>query len=342
MRTLGAAALLLCALAIPDRPAISQQPCGPGKLGVARTAAIDTTGGALFGSQYQARMAKPLLADGEVVLTFDDGPSRGYTRSILETLASQCTKATFFLVGRMALSDPQTVKELVAQGHTVGTHTWSHAKLVSLADDKARTEIELGFSAVQQALGRPISPFFRFPYLRGSSFSLQHLNGRHIAIFSIDIDSRDFETRDATLLHQHVVADVKAKRKGIILFHDIHASTVRALPLILADLKALGFRVVHLKAKTGVKTVPEYDKLAQQEVARRRLIIARSPLAKRAITWPMGGGVPAPAPDAKDTKAAKQPEEAKPTEGATPTATEATAPPTPKTDWTADLWSRTQ
>jgi peptidoglycan-N-acetylglucosamine deacetylase len=342
MRTIGAAALLLCVLAVPHRPAISQEPCGPGKLGVARTATIDTTSGAHFGSQYQGRKTKPLLAEGEVVLTFDDGPSRAYTRPILETLAAHCTKATFFMVGRMALTDPAMVKVVAAQGHTVGAHTWSHARVVDLADDKAQTEIELGFSAVQQALGRPISPFFRFPYLRDSSFSLQHLDGRHIAIFSIDIDSRDFETRDAALLHARVIAGVTAKRKGIILFHDIHASTVRALPLILADLKSLGFRVVHLTAKTGVKTVPEYDKLAQQELARRRLTIARSPLAKRAITWPMGG-----LPDPKaGTKDAKQPKEAKLTEDAVATtpdpAASSPAPPAPKADWATDLWSKMQ
>jgi peptidoglycan/xylan/chitin deacetylase (PgdA/CDA1 family) len=339
MRTVGAAALLLCALAAPY-PAISHESCGPEKLGVARTVSIDTTGGAHFGSQYQGRRARTLLADGEVVLTFDDGPSRGYTRSILETLAAHCTKATFFMVGRMALSDPQMVKEVAARGHTVGAHTWSHAKLSNLADDKAQTEIELGFSAVQEALGRPISPFFRFPYLRGSSFSIQRLNDRHIAIFSIDIDSRDFETRDAGLLRERVRAGVTARRKGIILFHDIQASTVRALPLILADLKALGFRVVHVTAKAGAKTVPEYDKLAQEELTRRRVTIARSPLAKRAITWPIAGGVPEP--KAK-TKGAEPPKDAKVTEGAASTSPDATdpAPPAPKTDWTSDLWSQT-
>jgi peptidoglycan/xylan/chitin deacetylase (PgdA/CDA1 family) len=169
MRTIGAAALVLCVLAAQHRPAIGQEACGPDKLGVARTATIDSAGGPHFGSRYHDRKTKPLLADGEVVLTFDDGPSRAYTRSILETLAAHCTKATFFMVGRMALADPDTVKEVAAKGHTVATHTWSHVRLAGLADDKAETEIELGLSAVQQALGRPIAPFFRFPYLRHSA-----------------------------------------------------------------------------------------------------------------------------------------------------------------------------
>src|SRR5687767_8381351 len=98
MRTIGAAALLLCALAIQHQPAIGQEACGPDKLGVARTAAIDAASGPHFGLQYHSRKMKPLLADGEVVLTFDDGPARSSTRAILETLASHCTKATFFMV----------------------------------------------------------------------------------------------------------------------------------------------------------------------------------------------------------------------------------------------------
>jgi peptidoglycan/xylan/chitin deacetylase (PgdA/CDA1 family) len=339
MRTIGAAALLLCVLAVQHRPAIGQEACGPDKLGVARTATIDAAGGPHFGMQYNSRKAKPLLADGEVVLTFDDGPARGSTRAILETLASHCTKATFFMVGRMALSDPETVKEVAAQGHTVAAHTWSHVKLDGLAEDKVQTEIELGFSAVQQALGRPVAPFFRFPYLRDSAFSLRHLDGRQIATFSIDIDSRDFEIRDAAALHQRVIADVKSRRKGIILFHDIHASTARALPRILADLKSLGLRVVHLAPKTGAQTVAEYDTLARQELTRRRLAIARSPLAKRAVTWPMAGLQDAKV-EVKDAKEATVVEQAAP---AAPDAVAGpSAPPAPKDDWATELWHRQQ
>jgi hypothetical protein len=141
-------------------------------------------------------------------------------------------------------------------------------------------------------------------------------------------------------LHDRVVAAVKARRKGIILFHDIHAQTTRALPLILADLKSLGMRVVHVTPKAGARTVAAYDTLAHQELARRRLAIARSPLAKRAVTWPMGaakGGVPDAKFAAKDAKAAKAADVSAP-----PTAPGATVSPAPREDWTAELWSRPQ
>jgi peptidoglycan/xylan/chitin deacetylase (PgdA/CDA1 family) len=340
MRTIGVAALLVCASAFLQQPAIGEEACGADKLGVARTVTINSVGGPRFGMQYKGRDKKPLLSDGEVVLTFDDGPTRIYTRPILEALAAQCAKATFFMVGRMALTDTEMVKEVARRGHTVGTHTWSHANIQSLPEDKARAEIELGFSAVQQALGRPVAPFFRFPYLRDSTFSLRHLDGRQIATFSIDIDSRDFEIRDAAALHQRVIADVKSRRKGIILFYDIHTSTARALPRILADLKSLGLRVVHLAPKTGAQTVAEYDTLARQELTRRRLAIARSPLAKRAVTWPMAGLQDAKV-ETKDTKEAKVVQDA-----AAPAASDAaaasSAPPAPSEDWASELWSRSQ
>lgn len=285
MRTVSAVVVILCAAASPLQPALAQDACGPdsGKLGVSRTIAVDASKGPQFGAQYRGGS---LLKDGEVILTFDDGPSRPYTRPILEALAAECTKATFFMVGRMAVADPEMVKEVARHGHTVATHTWSHGNLQGLSPQGAETEIELGFSAVQHALGKPVAPFFRFPYLRDSPYTLSHLQGRQLATFGIDIDSRDFETRDAAVVQARVKAELTAKRRGVILMHDIHASTAKALPLLLADLKERGFRVVHITAKAGAETVAEYDALAQREVERKRLAGAGHPFAKRSITWP--------------------------------------------------------
>jgi len=299
MRVSCAWALLLCLLA--GTPVLAApQTCGPQALGVARTLEIDTRAGPRFGFQYQD---PGLLADGEVILTFDDGPLRAYTRPILETLAAHCTKATFFLVGRMAVADPEMVQEYARQGHTVGTHTWSHANLPAMSQARAQDEIELGVSAVQHALGKPIAPFFRFPYLRDGAITLGHVKARRVATFSIDIDSRDFETRDAATVYARVMREVGAKRKGIILFHDIHASTVRALPRILDELKAHNFRVVHVVPKAGMETIAEYDEMTREAANRRRVASAGHPLAKRAIIPPAGlltadgmGAAPPPAP----------------------------------------------
>ncbi|MBO0766602.1 MAG: polysaccharide deacetylase family protein, partial [Hyphomicrobiaceae bacterium] len=280
MRTIGGAVFLCCALAGVLQPAYAQEACAPGagKLGVARTLAVNAANGPHFGAQYKS---SAFLADGEVVLTFDDGPSRAYTRAILDTLAAQCTKATFFMLGQMALADPQLVKEVARQGHTVATHTWSHANLQVLPQDKVVDEIELGLSSVQHALGKPVAPFFRFPYLRDTPPALNHLKTRQLAVFGIDIDSRDFETKDTTIVLERVLRELAARRKGILLFHDIHASTARALPRILQALNARGFRVVHVVPKSATETLAQYDALAQ-EAAERRRVAATNPLAKRA------------------------------------------------------------
>jgi peptidoglycan/xylan/chitin deacetylase (PgdA/CDA1 family) len=269
-------------------PAFAQEACtpGPNALGTSRVVEIDTSAGPRFGVQYKEQ---DILAEGEVVLTFDDGPLRAYTKHVLEALEAQCTKATFFVVGRMAVADPEMVREVARFGHTVGIHTWSHANLHAITPLKARTEIELGFSAVQQALGKPVAPFFRFPYLADSKSMTTHLQERHVAIFSIDVDSKDYRIRDPGGVHRKVMSDLARAKKGIILFHDIHASTARALPGLLAELKAKGYRIVHLQPKAEATTMPEFDAIAQQELDKRRTTVASQPLVRRSLTWPVTG-----------------------------------------------------
>jgi peptidoglycan-N-acetylglucosamine deacetylase len=291
MRTIKAHGLALGLLMAAFGPAGAQEPCAPGPnaLGISRTVEIDTSTGPRFGFQYNEQS---LLADGEVVLTFDDGPLRAYTRPVLEALSAHCTKATFFLVGRMAVADPEMVREYERRGHTIGTHTWSHANLQALSPLKARAEIELGFSAVQQALGKPLAPFFRFPFLRDSQSVTTYLQGRQVAMFSIDVDSKDYRTREPSAVHHKVMSDLARARKGIILFHDIQPSTARALPGLLNELKAKGYRVVHLKPKAPLTTVAEFDALAGQELAKRQIASSTQPLAKRAVTWPLSETTP--------------------------------------------------
>jgi peptidoglycan-N-acetylglucosamine deacetylase len=311
-------------------PASSQEACtGSNVLGVSRTVEIDTTTGPKFGFQYQD--AASFLNEGEVVLTFDDGPLRAYTRPVLEALAAQCTKATFFVVGRMAVADPEMVKEYARRGHTVGTHTWSHANLAHLSAPKARAEIEMGFSAVQNAMGKPIAPFFRFPYLSYSSSMAAHLQNRHIATFSIDVDSKDYRTRDPGSVHRLIMGGLARSKKGILLFHDIQPSTARALPALLADLRAKGYRVVHMRPKAPVATVAEFDS-AVQSAAEKRSTAAGGPL-RRSVTW----SVPLPPELAEDTATQGQATTGqKPAEPATPTR----APRRGGTeeDWKAGLW----
>ena len=296
MRRLGAlsavcACLLLgggmIARAAPDAPAVAACATNDKVLGLSRMVEVDTAGGPLFGRVNSG--GYDFLHDGEVVLTFDDGPLRPYTRAVLKALDEHCTKATFFMVGRMAVADPDMVREVASRGHTVGAHTWSHAKLQGLAPDKAKDEIELGFSAVAQALHGQPAPFFRFPYLRPTAAAMAYLRTRNVASFTIDVDSRDFRTRDGEAVKRTVLSQLAGARKGILLFHDIQPSTAHALSGILAELKKRGFKVVHLVPKATAPTLPEYDAQAERLIAHRSVTAAKEPMASRAVTWSQSG-----------------------------------------------------
>lgn len=246
-------------------PAVRTCAANPDALGVSRTVQIDTTSGPGFGFEHYKE--HDFLADKEVVLTFDDGPQVNTTNAILDALDFQCVKATFFSIGKMALGMPEIIREVARRGHTIGTHTWSHAKLRGMKDEKdAIAEIEKGVSAVHRAVGGPIASFFRFPQLADSPETLNHLAGRNLAIFSTDIDSRDYVPQKPDHLIKYVLGKLEAKRKGIVLMHDINKMTASAVPDLLKELKAKGFKIVHLTAKDPAKTLAEFDTVIEKDV----------------------------------------------------------------------------
>ncbi|PPC85399.1 MAG: polysaccharide deacetylase [Hyphomicrobium sp.] len=254
------------ACAFPLQAAFAQAPgCAKADaLGVSRTVEIDTTGGPGFGLDHYK--AFDFLQPKEVVLTFDDGPQKFSTEMVLTALAEHCTKATFFSIGKMALGYPEIIREVAKGGHTVGTHTWSHQNLRKSKTAKdAETEIERGISAVQRAVGAPIAPFFRFPTLQDSPEALAHLQGRNVAMFSTDVDSFDFKIQPPANLVKGIISKLDKKGKGILLMHDIHKNTAKALPLLLTELKANGYKIVHITAKTPVTTLAEYDAMIEKD-----------------------------------------------------------------------------
>ena len=227
-------------------------------LGVSRTVVVDTTGGPGFGFQQFKQL--DFLTDKEVVLTFDDGPWPT-TPSVLKSLAEECTKAVFFPVGKHSTYHPEILKQVAAAGHTVGSHTWSHAHLDSkkLTDAQVKEEIEKGFSAIKLALGAAPAPFFRFPGLQHTQASMEYLGSRNIAMFSTDVDSFDFKSKDAAQIVTTVMTKLDKQGKGIILMHDLQKHTAEALPTLLRRLKAGGYKVVQMKAKVQLETLAEYD-----------------------------------------------------------------------------------
>jgi 3-dehydroquinate dehydratase len=119
---------------------------------------------------------------------------------------------------------------------------------------------------VRMALGAPAAPFFRFPALKHPPELVKYLGERNIAIFSTDMDSFDFTMRKPEQVVKSVMAKLQKHDKGIVLMHDFQHTTAEAIPELLKQLKANGYKVVHMKAKESLKTIAKYDEMVAKEV----------------------------------------------------------------------------
>ena len=223
-------------------------PGHPDALGTSRVLALDPAEYPRIGRmQYPESLP---LNDKEVVLTFDDGPLPPYSNQILDILAAQCVKVTYFLVGEMARAFPATVRRIYEEGHTIGTHSEDHPiRFGQLPAEKMRQEIDWGISDVSAALGDPkyLAPFFRIPGLARSDLVESELAARGLIVFSSDTVADDWHHRiGAKGIIAAAMRRLEARGKGILLLHDIHPTTVAALPGLLKELKDKGFHIVQV------------------------------------------------------------------------------------------------
>jgi peptidoglycan/xylan/chitin deacetylase (PgdA/CDA1 family) len=223
----------------------------PGALGTSRTLVVDPREHARIGTmQYDETLP---LQDHEVVLTFDDGPLPPHSNQVLDILASQCVKATFFIIGRMARDYPEGVRKVRDAGHTVGTHTQNHPLGMNrMPIERARQEIDDGIAATTAALGDSgsLAPFFRIPGLRRAEGVEDYLASKGIQTWSADFPADDWRHVSSSRVYDLAMSRLEAKGKGILLLHDIQGRTVAALPRILHELKARGYRIVHVVPAT--------------------------------------------------------------------------------------------
>jgi peptidoglycan/xylan/chitin deacetylase (PgdA/CDA1 family) len=223
----------------------------PNAMGVSRTIVLDPAQHPLLGTlQYNESLP---LNDHEVVLTFDDGPLPPYTTRVLDTLASECIKATFFLVGRMALGYPSLVQREYNEGHTIAGHSQNHPfTFAKMSVDAAAKEIEDGFASLRTVLGDPrtVSPFFRIPGLLRQDSVEQYLKRHHYATWSLDFLADDWTHINAKEITRRALQRIEARHRGILLLHDIQPATALALPTLLAELKARGYKIVHVVSST--------------------------------------------------------------------------------------------
>src|SRR3978361_285236 len=227
-------------------------PGHPDALGTSRTLVVDPREHPRIGvMQYGETLP---LADHEVVLTFDDGPLPAHSNRILDILDAQCIKATFFTIGRMATGYPEGVRKLREAGHTIGTHSQSHPLTFNrMSVEQAKQEIDEGIAATAAALGDPaaLAPFFRIPGLLRAEGVEDYLASQGIQTWSADFPADDWRHVSSERVYELAIKRLEDKGRGILLLHDIQARTVAALPRILHELKARGYRIVHVVPATA-------------------------------------------------------------------------------------------
>jgi peptidoglycan/xylan/chitin deacetylase (PgdA/CDA1 family) len=235
-------------LALVSAPALAAEcPGNPDALGTSRVITVDPAEHARIGAmQYHESLP---LEDKEVVLTFDDGPLPPYTNRVLETLAAECVKATFFMVGRQARAFPDMVRRVYNEGHTVASHSQTHPRIFTrLPMSKAENEIDEGRASVAAALGdeRAMAPFFRFPGLGRSDAIEEYLGAHGLMTWSADFLADDWRHITAQQVLKRALDRLDHRGKGVLLLHDIQPRTALALPVLLKTLKARGYRIVHV------------------------------------------------------------------------------------------------
>lgn len=230
--------------------ALAREGCGPESLGVSRTITINRAKGSAVGLQSYPRTLD--LQDHEVVLTFDDGPAPTTAR-VLDALAKECAKATFFVIGHSAEESPALVKRAAAEGHSIGHHSYSHPgkTLRLMTDAAAKADINRGIAAVEKAAGGKTAPFFRFPGFADTPELVADLNGRGYTVFGSDVWASDWKEMTPKAQLDLVLSRLEKAGKGIVLFHDSKATTAQMLPDFLRELKSRGYRLVHMVPGDG-------------------------------------------------------------------------------------------
>jgi peptidoglycan-N-acetylglucosamine deacetylase len=247
--------IALAALLLPVAAAAQPCPGNPDALGTARTLAVDVRATPRVGRKEFPQTLP--LADKELVLTFDDGPWPTTTPKVLDALKHECVEATFFLIGRNAEANPAIAKRELAEGHSLGHHSFSHPLLSHMALAKAQAEINRGIDADENAVygvkrSEPATPFFRFPGFASSPALLDYINGRGMVVFGADVWASDWNPMSPDQELQLLLGRIDKVGRGIVLLHDTKAHTAHMLPALLRELKRRGYHIVHaVPAKTA-------------------------------------------------------------------------------------------
>lgn len=281
------------AVALSLAGAAEAQDCA-NRWGVSRTLEVSASTGPVGLISYRATLP---LEPREVVLTFDDGPMPRRTPAALDALREECAKATFFVVGSMASAYPALLRQTADEGHTIATHSWSHAYLNRLRSAQGRLDqINGGLLAAKAALGEDasaLSPFFRFPGLGRTAALDRHLAEHGLISMSADIVGDDWRRISPQQVIDRVMSRLEQRGSGVILLHDIQPRTIAALPELLRRLREGGWKLVHIKPRAQET---QLALAAAERPKNRRMIAAIEILAVKVAAAP-AAGVKASAPE---------------------------------------------
>ena len=189
----------------------------------------------------------PTTGNKVIALTFDDGPGP-HTAHLLDILDQYGAKATFFLIGSKVSSQANVVRSIQARGHQLGNHSWSHPELPKLPVDQIAGEVDRTNEAIKQVTG--VTPaILRPPYGAVNGVVLEQLRLRGMSSILWSVDTRDWADRNSDIVCSRAVAG--ARPGAIILMHDIHQTSVGAVPCILSALKQQGYLFVTVQGLIG-------------------------------------------------------------------------------------------
>ena len=177
-----------------------------------------------------------------IAMTFDDGPRPGTTTQLLDILKQRNIKATFFMIGQNVVAHPEIARRVLAEGHEIGNHTWTHPQLSKLSNQQVTEELTKTQEAIKNACG--FTPtLMRPPYgalTKPQREWIEKQFGLNVIFWSVD--TNDWRRPGASVISQRVIKG--AQPGAIILQHDIHQQTVDAMPAALDALLAKGYKFV--------------------------------------------------------------------------------------------------
>lgn len=221
--------------------------CDSGALGTSRVLKVVTKETTGVGHGYPALG----LAHGEIILTFDDGPMPGTTPAILDILAKECIRATFFMIGKRAEAQPDLVRLVRDRGHAIGSHSFTHRELNRLPADEANEDVKRGYEAVEKAAFGKVADrprLVRFPGFKSTPALVSFVHEHHGTVVNTNISPADWRGQPASVTFERLRTLFGRQDRGIVILHDSQPETAKLLPMLIAEMKSRQMKVVHLIA----------------------------------------------------------------------------------------------